>query len=226
MNRKKKLNEDITPSELMILHKYYDERIERNEKIIKLFSKIKFDDKEELFTYESSSKLSVPEQFKNLQDKYTIFDKVLSYALSAHRHALESFEKGDARQLEKDIDLLDKVIAKIEWINGAWKKNDKESKKKFFTKRKSQTAAKHIVNVCNNLKNINKSLKYDRDTYYDFLNNFDKLFPKSFKDVPNARIRDAITKSFNNIRMDLVRMSQDEGNFIIKAAKKKGLEFK
>lgn len=27
-------------------------------------------------------------------------------------------------------------------------------------------------------------------------------------------------------RMDLVRMSQDEGNFIIKVAKKKGLEFK
>ena len=173
---RKKLNENISASELMILHKYYDERIERNEKIIKLFSKIKFDDKEELFTYESSSKLSVPEQFKNLQDKYTIFDK--------------------------------------------------ESKKKFFTKRKSQTAAKHIVNVCNNLKNINKSLKYDRDTYYDFLNNFDKLFPKSFKDVPNSRIRDAIAGSFNNIRMDLIRMSQDEGNFIIKVAKKKGLEFK
>lgn len=27
---RKKLNEEITPSELMILHKYYDERIERN----------------------------------------------------------------------------------------------------------------------------------------------------------------------------------------------------
>ena len=83
-----------------------------------------------------------------------------------------------------------------------------------------------MVNVCNNLKNINKSLKYDRDTYYNFLNNFDKLFPKSFKDVPNSRIRDAIAGSFNNIRMDLIRMSQDEGNFIIKVAKRKGLEFK
>lgn len=41
----KKLNEEITPSEKMIVHKYYDERIEKNEKIIKLFSKIKFDDK-------------------------------------------------------------------------------------------------------------------------------------------------------------------------------------
>ena len=42
---RKKLNENISASELMVLHKYYDERIERNEKIIKLFSKIKFDDK-------------------------------------------------------------------------------------------------------------------------------------------------------------------------------------
>lgn len=69
----------------MIIHKYYDERIERNEKIIKLFSKIKFDDKEELFTYESSSKLSIPEQFKNLQEKYNLFDKVIKIIISDYR---------------------------------------------------------------------------------------------------------------------------------------------
>lgn len=83
-----------------------------------------------------------------------------------------------------------------------------------------------MVNVCSNLKNINNSLKYDRDTYYKLLNNFNELFPKSFKDVPNSRIKDAFTTSLNNIRMELIRMSQDEGNFIIKVAKKKGLEFK
>lgn len=83
-----------------------------------------------------------------------------------------------------------------------------------------------MVNVCSNLKTINKSLKYDRDTYYNLLNNFDKLFPKSFKDVPNSRIKNAFTASLNNIRMDLIRISQDEGNFIIKVAKQKGLNVK
>lgn len=223
---KKKLNEEINPSEKMIIHKYYDERIERNEKIIKLFSKIKFDDKEELFTYESSSKLSVPEQFKNLQDKYNLFDKVLSIIISSYKFALKSLEKGDMRQLEEDISDLNGDVSKLEQIIELWKKDDKENKKKFFIKRKSKTSAKHVVNVCNNLKNINKSLKYDRDTYYNLLNNFDRLFPKSFKDVPNSRIKNAFTASLNNIRMDLVRMSQDEGNFIIKVAKKKGLELK
>lgn len=42
---KRRLNEDITPTEKMIVHKFYDEIIERNEKILKIFKKIKFDDK-------------------------------------------------------------------------------------------------------------------------------------------------------------------------------------
>ena len=54
---KRRLNEDISPAEKMIVHKFYDDIIERNEKILKIFKKIKFDDKEELFTYESSSLL-------------------------------------------------------------------------------------------------------------------------------------------------------------------------
>ena len=114
----------------------------------------------------------------------------------------------------------------MERVNEMWKKNDKENRKKFFIKRKSKTDAKHMVNVCKNLETINKSLKYDRETYYKLFDNFDRLFPKSFKDVPNSRIKSAITTSLNNARMDLVRMSQDEGKFIIKVAKKKGLEFK
>ena len=42
--------------------------------------------------------------------------------------------------------------------------------------------------------------------------------------ILESRVR--LQTSLNNARMDLVRMSQDEGNFIIKVAKKKGLEFK
>ena len=83
----------------MIVHKYYDERIEKNEKIIKLFSKIKFDDKEELFTYESSSKLSIPDQYRNLQYTYDLFDRGIKLVISSYRFALRSFEKGDVRQL-------------------------------------------------------------------------------------------------------------------------------
>lgn len=223
---RKKLNEEITPSEKMIVHKYYDERIEKNEKIIKLFSKIKFDDKEELFTYESSSKLSIPDQYRNLQYTYDLFDRGIKLVISSYRFVLRSFEKGDVRQLEEDLETLNKDVSSMERVNEMWKKNDKENRKKFFIKRKSKTAAKHMVNVCKNLETINKSLKYDRETYYKLFDNFDRLFPKSFKDVPNSRIKSAITTSLNNARMDLVRMSQDEGNFIIKVAKKKGLEFK
>lgn len=178
---RKKLNEEITPSEKMIVHKYYDERIEKNEKIIKLFSKIKFDDKEELFTYESSSKLSIPDQYRNLQYTYDLFDRGIKLVISSYRFVLRSFEKGNVRQLEEDLETLNKDVSNMERVNEMWKKNDKENRKKFFIKRKSKTDAKHMVNVCKNLETINKSLKYDRETYYKLFDNFDRLFPKKLQ---------------------------------------------
>ena len=98
--------------------------------------------------------------------------------------------------------------------------------KKFFTKRKVQTAAKHMINVYKNLEGLTRDLKADRDMLYSLYKNFDNIFEFNIKDVSNVEIRDAITKTIGNIRTELVRMSKDEGNFIIKVAKQKGLDVK
>lgn len=107
-----------------------------------------------------------------------------------------------------------------------YRKEAAKNAKKFFTKRKVQTAAKHMINVYKNLEGLTRDLKADRDMLYSLYKNFDNIFEFNIKDVSNVEIRDAITKTIGNIRTELVRMSKDEGNFIIKVAKQKGLDVK
>ena len=204
---KRRLNEDISPAEKMIVHKFYDDIIERNEKILKIFKKIKFDDKEELFTYESSSKIPIPEQFKRL-----------------HRSIVKDLteDKFDYN----DVLSLKALVGDLNNFNTMYRKEAAKNVKKFFTKRKVQTAAKHMINVYKNLEGLTRDLKADRDMLYSLYKNFDNIFEFNIKDVSNVEIRDAITKTIGNIRTELVRMSKDEGNFIIKVAKQKGLDVK
>lgn len=178
---KRRLNEDISPAEKMIVHKFYDDIIERNEKILKIFKKIKFDDKEELFTYESSSKIPIPEQFKRLYHAYEVLDKRIGEIIRLHRSIVKDLT-------EDKFDYNDVLSLKAEGLT--------------------------------------KDLKVDRDMLYGLYKNFDNIFEFNIKDVSNVEIRDAITRTLDNIRIELVRMSKDEGNFIIKVAKQKGLDVK
>lgn len=221
---KRRLNEDISPAEKMIVHKFYDDIIERNEKILKIFKKIKFDDKEELFTYESSSKIPIPEQFKRLYHAYEILDKRLGEIIRLHRSIVKDLteDKFDYN----DVLSLKALVGDLNNFNTMYRKEAAKNAKKFFTKRKVQTAAKHMINVYKNLEGLTRDLKADRDMLYSLYKNFDNIFEFNIKDVSNVEIRDTITKTIGNIRTELVRMSKDEGNFIIKVAKQKGLDVK
>lgn len=81
------------------------------------------------FTYESSSKLSIPEQYKNLQDKYNLFDKLLTIIISSYRFTLKSLEKGDIHQFEDDINDLNGDVSKLEHIIELWKRAIKKTRR-------------------------------------------------------------------------------------------------
>lgn len=125
-----------------------------------------------------------------------------------------------------DVLSLKALVGDLNNFNTMYRKEAVKSAKKFFSKRKTQTAAKHMTNVYKNLEILTKDLKTDRDMLYGLYKNFDNIFEFNIKDVSNVEIRDAITKTIGNIRIELVRMSKDEGNFIIKVAKQKGLDVK
>lgn len=221
---KRRLNEDISPAEKMIVHKFYDDIIERNEKILKIFKKIKFDDKEELFTYESSSKIPIPEQFKRLYHAYEILDKRLGEIIRLHRSIVKDLteDKFDYN----DVLSLKALVGDLNNFNTMYRKEAAKNAKKFSPKEKFRLLQKHMINVYKNLEGLTRDLKADRDMLYSLYKNFDNIFEFNIKDVSNVEIRDAITKTIGNIRTELVRMSKDEGNFIIKVAKQKGLDVK
>ena len=170
--------------------------------------------------------INIDYDISELVDVDDALDEIPTFELAVFRLEKFMYDGMDDNFDYNDVLSLKALVGDLNNFNTMYRKEAVKSAKKFFSKRKTQTAAKHMVNVYKNLEILTKDLKTDRDMLYGLYKNFDNIFEFNIKDVSNVEIRDAITKTIGNIRIELVRMSKDEGNFIIKVAKQKGLDVK